>query len=294
MIHSMTGYGAAEGQHEGVTYAVEIRTVNNRYFKSKIKLPDTVAFLEEDIEKLLRQSLSRGMTSYVLRLKDVSANVLFEIDESALKAYLERLSGIVSSSGVECQIDIGGLLVLPGIVGPVLPGETKAQQIKEKILSISQEAIEQLKQMRAAEGTALAADLDSHCKAISQELENIRTRMANAPEEYQKKLKKRVDDLLAGAGLELDHETLAREVAICAERTDIAEEITRLESHLQQFAKSCKADGQAGRRLDFLSQEMLREANTIGSKASDTEIIHRVVDMKCRIDRIKEQVQNIE
>ena len=113
-------------------------------------------------------------------------------------------------------------------------------------------------------------------------------------QEYHKKLKKRVGELLAGAKLKLDEETLAREVAIFADRSDISEEIARLESHLQQFADSCESDGQAGRKLDFISQEMLREANTIASKASDTEIIRLVVEIKCRIDRIKEQVQNVE
>jgi uncharacterized protein (TIGR00255 family) len=113
-------------------------------------------------------------------------------------------------------------------------------------------------------------------------------------QEYARKLKKRVDDLLAHAELKLDEEALAREVAILADRSDISEEITRLDSHLQQFATACGGDDQAGRRLDFISQEMLREANTIASKSSDAEITRTVVDMKCRVDRIKEQVQNIE
>jgi uncharacterized protein (TIGR00255 family) len=190
---------------------------------------------------------------------------------------------------------VGGLLTLPGIVQPALPDEKKAEQIKKMVLSVTQKAIDRLKQMRAAEGAALAADLDSHCKAVKQDLEQIRTRSGVVLQEYQKKLKKRVDELLADAKLKLDKETIAREVAIFADRSDISEEIARLDSHLQQFAESCRTNAQAaGRRLDFISQEMLREANTIASKACDTEIIRCVVDIKCRIDRIKEQVQNIE
>ena len=290
----MTGHGNAEGQAGGVTYAVEIRTVNNRYFKTRIKLPDSAAFLEEDIEKLLRKNLSRGTVTYTLQLKDVSANLLFDIDETALRAYLEKLGRIASSADVKYPIDIGGLLTLPGILAPIAPDKEKAEQIKKTVLSITQEAIEKLKQMRAAEGAALAADLDSHCKAIKQNLEQIRARSAAALQEYQEKLKKRVNELLANAKLKLDEETLAREVAIFADRSDISEEISRLDSHLQQFAKSCQANGQVGRRLDFIDQEMLREANTITSKASDTEITHWVIDIKCRIDRIKEQIQNVE
>ncbi|MHC4459962.1 MAG: YicC/YloC family endoribonuclease [Planctomycetota bacterium] len=300
----MTGYGDAEGQLKGVTYAVEIRTVNNRYFKASIRLPDSMAFLGDDIEKLLRRNLSRGTVNYVLRLKNISANVLFDIDEVALQAYMERLGRIASSADMKCPIDVGGLLNLPGVIRPTSPGEEVAGQVREMVLSITQEAIEKLKQMRAAEGTALEADLKKHCTAIEQDLERIRARGATVVQGYAKRLRKRVDELLASAKLKLDEETLAREVAIFADRSDISEEIVRLDSHLQSVMslmaglQSCQGralvGGQAGRRLDFISQEMLREANTISSKASDIEIIRCVVDIKCRIDRIKEQVQNIE
>jgi uncharacterized protein (TIGR00255 family) len=290
----MTGYGESQGEINDVTYTVEIKAVNNRYFKTSIRLPESAAFLEEDIDKLLRGNLSRGTVTYVLRFKNISANVLFDIDETALRAVMEKLGRVVSSAGVKCPIDIGGLLNLPGIVRPVLPDEETAEEIRKMVLGITQEAIDQLKQMRAAEGAALAADLDSHCDAIKQGLERIRARSKTVLQEYHRKLKKRVDELLVDAKLELDEETLAREVAVLAERSDISEEIARLESHLEQFAESCRANTQAGRKLDFISQEMLREANTIASKASDSEVTRCVVDIKCRIDRIKEQVQNVE
>jgi uncharacterized protein (TIGR00255 family) len=290
----MTGYGESQGEFNGVTYTVQVRAVNNRYFKSNIRLPEAAAFLEEDIDKLLRENLSRGTVTCVLRLKNISANVLFDIDETALQSIMEKLGRIVSSAGIECPIDIGGLLSLPGVIQPVLPDEETAEEVKKMVLGITQEAIDQLKQMRAAEGAALAADLESHCDAIKQDLEQIRARSATVLQEYQKKLKKRVDELLADAKLKLDEETLAREVAVFADRSDISEEIARLGSHLEQFTESCRSNIQAGRKLDFISQEMLREANTIASKASDCEIARCVVNMKCRIDRIKEQVQNVE
>jgi len=277
-----------------VTYAVEVKTVNNRYFKTTIKLPETAAFLEEDIERLLRQSLSRGTVSYVLRLKNVPANVLFDIDETALRGYMERLGRIGASVDINRVIDIGGLVYLPGILTPVLPDDKAAGKIREAVLGITRKALEKLKQMRAAEGAALAADLDCHCRAMRQDLEQIRSRNGIVLQEYRNRLKKRVDELLAEVKLELDEETLAREVAVFAERSDISEELARLESHLEQFDQSCQASEQAGRRLDFISQEMLREANTIASKASDSQIVRWVLDMKCRIDRIKEQVQNVE
>jgi len=294
MINSMTGYGESQDEINGVTYTVVVKALNNRYFKSSIRLPEVAAFLEEDIDKLLRGNLSRGTVTCVLRLKNVSANVLFDIDETVLQTIMEKLGRVVSSAGIKCPIDIGGLLNLPGVVQPVLPDEETAAGIRKVVLRITQEAIDQLKQMRAAEGAALATDLDGHCETIKQDIERIRARSEIVLQEYQRRLKKRVDELLAGAKLKLDEETLAREVAVFAERSDISEEIARLESHLEQFAESCRTNAQAGRRLDFISQEMLREANTIASKASDSEITRCVVDIKCRVDRIKEQVQNVE
>lgn len=294
MLNSMTGYGEAQGEVEGVSYVVEVKAVNHRYFKTIIRLPEPVAFLEEDIEKLLRKNLSRGMVNYVLKLKDVSANVLFDIDEAALRAVLEKLERVWSSAGLKGAIEVGSLLSLPGIIRPTLPEKEVAGRIRRKVLEISRQAIGRLKQMRAAEGVALEGDLKRHCQVIKKDLERIRARSVLLVRGYARKLKKRADELLAEAKLRLDEETLAREVAVFADRSDISEEVSRLESHLEQLVKTCRADGQAGRRLDFISQEMLREANTIASKASDAEITRCVVDIKCQIDRIKEQVQNVE
>lgn len=290
----MTGYGEAQSEADGVSYAVEIKTVNNRYFKTIIKLPEPASFLEEDIDKLLRKNISRGTINYVLHLKDASANVLFDIDEAALQAVVEKLSKAGSSSNINGAIDIGNLLNLPGIIQPVLPDKQRAEQIKKLVLQISQKALDKLRQMRAVEGGYLEADIKKCCKAIEEDLEQIRSRSGIVMQEYADKLKKRVNELLAHAELKIDEEILAREVAIFADRSDISEEVARLDSHLQQFAQCCRGSDQAGRRLDFISQEMLREANTIASKASDTDIISYVVNVKCQIDRIKEQVQNIE
>ncbi len=294
MINSMTGYGEAQGEVDGVCYAVEVKAVNHRYFKAIIKLPELAMFLEEEIERLLRRNLARGVVNYVLRLKDVSAGAMFEIDSQALEAVVEKLSAIGSSTKVSRSIEMGGLLNLPGIVRPAVPDEGVAERMRGKILELSAAAIDQLKQMRAAEGAALEADLKKHCEQIRKDLERIRSRGPAVVQEYGRKLRRRVDELLAHAELKLDEDALAREIAVYADRSDISEEIARLESHLEQFDQSLQAQGQAGRRLDFISQEMFREANTIASKSSDTEIARAVVDIKCRVDRIKEQVQNVE
>ncbi len=294
MLNSMTGYGSADGELDGICYAVEIKAVNNRYLKTIIKLPEAIAFLEDDIDKLLRKGLSRGTVNCVVRLKGVSASALFEIDEVALRAVVERLSAVGPSVGVGGTIDLASLLTLPGVVRPVLPEEEEIEQVREVVLSITKGAIGKLQQMRVAEGQFLEADLKGNCRAMAVELEAIRQKSDGVIKEYARRLRRRVDALLAEAKLKLDEETLAREVAVLADRSDISEEIARLDAHLQQFEQICEKEGQAGRRLDFLSQEMLREANTMASKAADADIVRRVVDMKCLIERLKEQIQNVE
>lgn len=294
MINSMTGYGEAQGEADGISYSIEIKTVNNRYFKNIIKLPEPATFLEEDVDKLLRSNISRGTVNYLLRLKDTSATALFDIDEAALQVVAEKLNRAGSATGIDGTIDFGNLLSLPGIIQPALPDKERAEHIREHVLRISQNALDKLKQMRATEGGCLEADIKKCCAVIEEDLEQIRGRTSVVIKEYADKLKKRANDLLAHAELKIDEAMLAREVAIFAERSDISEEVSRLDSHLQQFEQCCNGADQVGRRLDFISQEMLREANTIASKASDTETTRYVVNIKCQIDRIKEQVQNIE
>lgn len=294
MLNSMTGYGTADSQLDGICYAVEIKAVNNRYLKTIIKLPEAIAFLEDDIDKCLRRNLARGTINYVLRLKGASASALFEIDEAALRFIVEKLSTVSSSMGVAGTIDLASLLDLPGVVQPVLPDEAESQRVKELVLKTTQEAVDHLKQMRQTEGTFLEADLRNNCEAMAEELAIVKQRSNGVVNEYARRLRRRVDELLAEGKLKLDEETLAREVAILADRSDISEEVARLDAHLQQFRRICETEGQAGRRLDFLSQEMLREANTVASKAADAELVRRVVDMKCLIERLKEQIQNVE
>lgn len=294
MISSMTGFGEAAAEAEGISYTVEIKTVNNRYFKTHLRLPDTAAFLEWEIEKLLRSRIRRGTVSCALHMKNVSGEALFELDENTLTDYIGKLRDIARANNIDNRFDLAGLLTLPGVVQPLCPDSAQTNRMKEVILELVNRAIEQVKQMRRVEGAAMAEDLAANCRVITEKLQSIRDRREVVIEEYHDKLKKRVDELLAGAQLNIDEELLARETAIFADRCDIAEELTRLNSHSDLFTGHCQTDQDAGRRLDFISQEMLREANTIASKASDSRIARWVIDMKCAIDRIKEQVQNVE
>ncbi len=294
MLNSMTGYGEAVDEFDGISYAVEIKAVNNRYLKTIIKLPEGTAFLEDAIDKELRRHLSRGTINYVLRLKAIADRALFEIDEAALRSVVGRLNTVSAATGVQGSIDLASLLNLPGMVQPVLPDEEQVARIKEFVLRLTARALDKLERMREAEGVFLEADLKKHCEAIHKELETVQRCSGTVTQDYAKKLRKRVDELLAEGKLKLDEQTLAREVAILADRSDISEEIARLDAHLQQFGQICQMDGEAGRRLDFLSQEMLREANTVASKAGDAQIARAVVEIKCLIERLKEQIQNVE
>ncbi|MBE0535537.1 MAG: YicC family protein [Phycisphaerae bacterium] len=294
MISSMTGFGEATAEAEGIVYTVEIRAVNNRYFKPHVRLPDIAAYLEADIEMLHREKIHRGAVNFSLRMKNVSGRALFEIDENALAAYMDKLGSLAGSNHVNCRLDLASLLVLPGIVQPVSPDSEQSDKMKRVILQLTGQAIDRLKEMRAVEGKALAVDLIANCEVIENKLTEIRKRSGVVIEEYHEKLKRRVAQLLSDGKLKIDEETLAREMAVFADRCDISEELIRLGSHLEQFVKCCREADHAGRRLDFISQEMLREANTIGSKASDARISQWVIDIKCAVDRIKEQVQNVE
>jgi len=294
MINSMTGFGEATTEADGIVYTVEIRTVNNRYFKTYLRLPDIVAFLDGEIEKLLREQIYRGTVNYALRMKNVASQTLLQIDENAVRQYVDKLRVLAGSFGVQCCLDLAQLLNVPGILQPAVPDSTLADKIKNAVLTLTAQAVDQLKKMRTQEGQLLAEDLMENCRITQEKLKLIETRGPVVVQEYHDKLKKRAEELLSGTHLRIDAEILAREVALFADRCDVAEELTRLDSHVRQFVEICRSNSNAGRRLDFISQEMLREANTIASKASDAQICQWVVDIKCAIDRIKEQVQNIE
>ncbi len=294
MISSMTGFGQACTESGGVVYTVEVRSVNNRYFKAQLRMPDIAAFMEGEIEKLHRDNIHRGTIAYTLRMKNISGRALFDIDEVTLKGYIRRLEALMDENHSACRIDLANLLNLPGIVQPVIPDEEAVNAMRRTILDLSQKAIEQLLRSRQDEGRQLAEDVLKNCDIIEAALEVIRKQAADVVRDYHEKLRKRVDELLANAQLKIAEDQVARETAIYADRSDIAEEISRLDGHVRQFRKSCTAGQAVGRRLDFITQEMLREANTISSKSANAEIIRCVITIKCAVDRIKEQVQNVE
>ncbi len=294
MLQSMTGYGEAVYEADGLYYCAQIRTVNNKFLKVSLKLPENVTFLEENIEKQLRQGITRGTVYFSLQLKSSAEKPLATINTGIVKYYVEQLNSAVADCSDKCTINLTSFLSYPGVVESYSPDEQQKEMIEKAVVKVTTDALASLRKMRQAEGAELQADLLSHCKVISDVLENISGRAPVVVNEYYEKLQKRVNDLLTAAKLKVDEQMLIREVAVFADRCDISEEIARLRSHLNLFEKACNTEESVGRRLDFLCQEMFREVNTIGSKAADAQICQWVVDMKCRVDRIKEQVQNAE
>lgn len=291
MILSMTGYGDATCEHDGISYAVEIRSLNNRYYKANIKTPETMAFVEPLVDKLLRSQLGRGSLTFVLKCKSNSEDAAYEINQAAMQSYLAQLRDAL---GEEAVVSPGELLLLPGVCQPRENGSHTQEKHWSAIEPLVRRALERLIGMRVEEGRVLMDDLDKQCLQIRNAMEVIGSRSGQVVGEYHERLRERVNQLLAGVDVQLDDDDLRREVAIFAERCDISEEITRMQSHLLQFQKVCVSEEHAGRKLEFIAQEMLREANTIGSKSNDPEIATNTVQIKCAIDRIKEQAQNVE
>jgi uncharacterized protein (TIGR00255 family) len=293
MLRSMTGFGSAGGSVEGVEYGVEMRSVNNRYLKCMVKLPESWSHAEAEIEKLLRERLQRGTVTLTVRMRVPDEQAACHVNTAALSAYLDQIRVLEVDTNPMLRIDLGSLLLLPGVCEPPSLADL-CERTKEGLMALIGQALEALVEMRRQEGGALKADLLGNCSAIESNLEAVRARAPAVVVDYQQRLGQRVTELTRAGQVDIDQDQLAREVAIFAERCDIAEEITRLTGHIEQFRQTVTAPEPTGRKLDFIAQEMLREANTIAAKAGDAEIGRAVVDIKTSIDRIKEQVQNVE
>lgn len=291
MLRSMTGFGIAQGQVEGVEYAVELRSVNSRYFKAGIKLPEAWATAETDFERILRTRLRRGSVTLTVRMKLPDDQAAYEVNNAVLRRYVDQLRAVENDPML--RVDLGSLLELPGVCEPP-PLEEICQQTRGGLEKLIGQALDGLVAMREREGQVVRDDLLANCDAIERNLAGVVERAPTVVVDYRNRLSARVAELTNAGQIGVDADSIAREVAVFAERCDVAEEISRLGGHVAQFRAAVDRDEPAGRKLDFIAQEMLREANTIASKANDVEIGRAVVEVKTAIDRIKEQVQNLE
>lgn len=293
MIKSMTAFGRAEKTAEGTSYTVEMRCVNRRYCEISVRMPHQLATLEERIKKQVAANVLRGRVDVVVKVKGGAEKVPeIEVNLPLAKAYYRALSELNETLETTEKVGLQTLLSLEGIITAVEP-EVDLEKTWSALSSCIDEALKGVDAMRISEGHALCHDFEKRLQSIEDSLSRIKALAPSVLSEYHSRLKERVTVLTDG-NVELDPSRLAQEAAFLADKSDITEEIVRAESHLKQFRTIMESEGAVGRALDFLLQELNREVNTIGSKAGDAELSHIVVGLKSELEKIREQVQNVE
>ncbi len=292
MLKSMTGYGRCSQQIEGYDITFEIRSVNNRYLDTNIRLPRLYGYLEEKIKKAIQKKASRGKVDAYLSV-DRPAGDLSEIalDDALAAQYVEALRKIAKNHGLREDISVSTVSRFSDIFSKKVK-EEDADTVWRAVEVVVEQALDAFLAMREREGENLFRDLDSRLDRMEEILEGIRTYSSQALSLYRQKLEGRLQEYLQDKAI--DENRLLTEVGIIADKIDTGEEITRLSSHIQQFRDLIRQDTPSGRTMDFLTQELNREVNTIGSKCSMIEITRLVIDAKNEIERIREQIQNIE
>jgi uncharacterized protein (TIGR00255 family) len=290
----MTGFGEAHATTDSLVASVEIRTINNRHFKLSLRSSEGYAVLEPQIDALVRSHVHRGTVQVNLRIKRASSEEDYQINCAVLRGYRRQLDQLTSVLGPSEPVPLEALLVLPGVIEQEVEPTTELDQVWPTIEQVLTRALMSLSEMRLAEGKVLLADLRQNCGSIATELDAIERRSPLVADSYRDRLVERVNRALGELGASVQPGELIREVSLFIDRSDISEEIVRLRSHLEQFEVALKMKESSGRKLEFIVQEMGRETNTIGSKANDVQISQHVVEMKTALERIREQVQNVE
>lgn len=292
MLLSMTGFGEARLQGERLSAVVEVRTVNNRHLKMTAKISDPYSALEPELERLVREHIHRGTVQISLRVERPKRAEDYRLNLVALASYRDQIRAL---EGVDStRLDLSALLSLPGVVDDRKNGDEDPHEDWPLLEPVVTAAIAKLQVSRGEEGRAMAEELLSLGNSLVEHLGRIADRGPHVVAGFQERLTARVQALVESQGVTVEPKDLIREVAIFSERADIAEEITRLRAHLNQYTDIIHARESSGRKLEFVVQEMGRETNTIGSKASDVEISREVVEIKGILEKIRELIQNVE
>ncbi len=294
MLLSMTGFGEARRSAAGVSVAVELRTINSRYFKITLRGCEGYAAFEPQIEGAVRERIKRGTVQVNLRVDRPAPPEAYRLNAPVLLSYWRQLSELPAEGSLPRPTHLESLLMLPGVVDERPWGADVAERDWPLIVETLGAAMDNLAHMREEEGRAMQADLRLNCRTISEHLERISERAPQAVAAYRQRLEERLKKILAEYDVALQPTDVIREIAIFAERADISEEIVRLRSHLEQFESIMGLEESSGRKLEFLIQELSRESNTIGSKSSDVEIARDVIEIKGAIERLREMIQNVE
>ena len=292
MVRSMTGFGRAKNQINGFDVTVEIKSVNHRYFEFSCRMPRAYNFLEEKIKSYLNQKISRGKVEVSILVDDLNQNsTVVEINREYADAYIKALGDLAKEYKLKNDVKVSTL------AGNSEMFKVRRQQIEDDVIEsaimpVVEEACQNFIEMRSVEGKRLLKDVISRTDFILSKVELIESRSPETVAAYQEKITQKIKELIGDNTV--DEQRILTEVAIFADKVAVAEETVRLRSHIKQFAGLLESDEPVGRKLDFIVQEMNRETNTIGSKAQDIEIAHIVVDIKSEIEKIREQIQNME
>jgi len=288
----MTGFGRAVGQTLLGSVTIELRSVNHRYLDVSLRTPRDISFLEEEIKALTREHISRGRVDVAIRLQsDSTKETGAELNAAQISSYLSALKGVKEELGLACEIKFEHLLSLPGVLVEQRV-DVDEEQVGKDIKAILTEALVALVDSRQREGAKLAADILERLKNISQTVEQISDLSPQIVESYRKRLKENIQRLLPDITVEPGR--LEVEIALFADRSNVTEELVRLRSHLENFQGFLASRDAVGRKMDFYLQELNREINTVGSKAPEVAVSQRVVEIKSELEKIREQVQNLE
>jgi len=290
----MTGYGQARREANGRVIAAELRSVNGRYLKLSARLPHEFAALERELEKRVRARVARGSVDLTVRVELTGARAARPINSEALAAYLAELRRLGERLGVQVSVSADAIASLPGVLEPDEMSAAEATELADAVTAAVCAALEEADRMRLAEGENLRAELLGHCDAIERLVSEAEERQPASLQEHQRRLVERVNRMLQGTGIAVTEENVAREAAIYADRSSICEEIARVRSHIAQFREALGQDEPVGRRLEFIAQELHREVNTMSAKAADATLSRQIVALHGEVDKIREQVSNIE
>ena len=291
MIKSMTGYGRAAAVFADRQITVEIRSVNNRYLDCSVKLPRLCGFAEDPVKQCVKQYVSRGKVDvFVTVSAPQSTDVRIELNRPVLEGYLSAIRSMVADYQIRDDVSVSALSRLPDVF-TVEKVEQDEEELTQQLLAVTREALDRFNEMREVEGRALAADLRSKAKKVLSLVEFVEERSPKTVTEYREKLLARMKEVLESS---VDEARILTEAAIFADKVAVDEETVRLRSHLSQLDAMLDASEPIGRKMDFLMQEINRETNTIGSKCSDLALAATVVEIKAELEKIREQIQNIE
>lgn len=292
MIKSMTGYGSAKGTVEGLDIHVELKSVNNRYLDCSVRLPRSFLFAEDMVKSLVQKHISRGKVDVFLNVDSSAAgDMTVRVNEGLLKGYVEAIGHIAEEYGLTNDISALSVARFPDVL-TVEKRDLDAEAISAGMEKIVEAALQDFDSMRLREGEKLCEDVLSRLETISSLVSQVEEKTPETVAAYRQRLEQKMAEVLGTAGI--DENRILAEAAVFADHIAVDEETVRLRSHMSQLRTMIQGNSPTGRKIDFLIQEFNREANTIGSKCQNSEIAHVVVDLKSEIEKIREQIQNIE